>query len=62
MKGYYKQLVMLLAAHGFGLLRQGKGSHEIWTNGSLTVSVPYPCKSRFTANAVLKAAGIAAHL
>lgn len=62
MKGYYKQLAALLAAHGFRLLRQGKGSHEIWTNGLIRVSVPYPCKSRFTAHAVLKAAGITAHL
>lgn len=59
MNGYEKQVKALLQQHGWQLLRQGKGSHEIWTgpNGG-TVTVNHVCKSKFTANSILKAAGI----
>ncbi|TFW11600.1 type II toxin-antitoxin system HicA family toxin [Massilia arenosa] len=40
------------------LLRTGKGSHEIWSNGRLALTVPFHCKSRHTANGILKDADI----
>lgn len=57
MNGFYKPLTAILLAHGFSLLRAGKGSHEIWSNGRINLTVPYGCKSRHTANAILKDAG-----
>ena len=60
MKGYYEPLTRLLSEAGRRFLRPGKGSPEIWRNadGSETVTVPYNCKSRYTANSVLKSAGL----
>lgn len=58
MNGYEKQVKELLRKYGWELLRAGKGSHEIWTNGSKSVSVNNVCKSRHTANGILKSAGI----
>ena len=59
-RGYYDQIKGLLLAHGCRLMRQGKGSHEIWysphTPKPVTVSVTV--NSRNTANAILKQAGI----
>ncbi|MBK7000976.1 MAG: type II toxin-antitoxin system HicA family toxin [Rhodoferax sp.] len=58
--GYYPALRALLLAHGCYLVRQGKGSHEMWyspiSGNSVTVSVTVT--SRNTANAILKDAGI----
>ena len=52
----------LLKEAGWSKLRQGsRASHEIWSNqngSGLKVSVPVKIKSRHTANAILKAAGI----
>jgi len=58
MKGYYNQVIAILKAHGFAFLRQ-KGSHQRWFRGSLVVTVSTNCKSRYTANDVMKQAGIA---
>ncbi len=60
MKGYYEPLTKLLRDAGWRLLRPGEGSHEIWGNagGGETVTVPYNCKSRHTANSILKDAGL----
>ena len=59
MNGFYKQVTAVLAQHGFFLSRQAKGSHEIWSNGKgLSVSVAVTCKSRHTANSILKDARI----
>jgi len=57
---FYRDLVRLLRAHGCELVRQGKGSHEIWKSpiSLRTFTVPHPCKRRHTANAALKDAGI----
>ncbi len=50
----------LLLAAGCVLVRQGKGSHEIWrspiTNRNFVVPVGIP--SRHTANAILRQAGL----
>lgn len=59
-QGYGRELKRILAAHGCRFVRHGKGDHEIWyspiTNRSLTVDAG--TKKRFTAEAVLKQAGI----
>jgi predicted RNA binding protein YcfA (HicA-like mRNA interferase family) len=57
MNGYYNQVVTVLKQHGFLFLRQ-KGSHQIWSNGSIPVTVSTNCHSKFTANAIMKQAGI----
>jgi len=53
--------VRLLQANGCYLVRQGKGSHEIWYSpvSKQNVTVPQSTKSRHTANDVLKKAGLA---
>lgn len=59
MDGYEKLVKERLLKHGCKLVRSGKGSHEIWQcpNG-VSVTVNHACKSRHTANSILKAAGI----
>ncbi|MGD9656470.1 MAG: type II toxin-antitoxin system HicA family toxin [Methylocystis sp.] len=50
----------LLRAAGGIMVRQGKGSHEIW-NSPLTgrsFAVPIGIPSRHTANAILRQAGL----
>ena len=60
MKGYYDRLVKVLKEYGYTRLQgRGKGSHEIWSNGQRVQTVPHNCKSRHTANEILKQAGIA---
>jgi hypothetical protein len=56
----YRELVAILREHRCTLLRQGKGSHEIWFSplNRHHVTVPRTTKSRHTANDVLKKAGI----
>lgn len=57
MNSYYKIVIAELKSLGFYFFRQGKGSHEIYTNDRITVSVPVNMKSRHTANDILKDAG-----
>lgn len=59
-KGYYAQLIALLKMHGCYFVREGKGDHEIWHSPITQRNFPVDgvCKSRHTANAVLKQAGI----
>ena len=51
---------MLLSDAGWKKLRQGKGDHEIWHEPETDrkVTVDNSIKSRHTANAVLKQAGL----
>ncbi|BCG63994.1 MAG: toxin [Methyloprofundus sp.] len=59
MNGYEKQVKAILTSHGWRLLRSGKGSHEYWGKGGYkSVTVNHNCKSRHTANAIMKAAKI----
>lgn len=59
MNGYEKQVKELLLKHGYKLIRSGKGSHEIWASDKgVSVTVNYACKSRHTANSIMKAANI----
>jgi predicted RNA binding protein YcfA (HicA-like mRNA interferase family) len=57
---YYRDLVRILRRNGFVLKRHGKGDHEIWwdpeTGRRAVVAVK--TKSRMTANAALKQAGL----
>jgi len=59
MNGYEKEVKKILKKHGWKLIRAAKGSHEYWGKyGCKPVTVPQNCKSRFTANAIMKEAGI----
>lgn len=58
MNGYEKQVKELLKQYGWRFLRHGKGSHEIWTDGHRRVTVNKECRSRHTANEILKQAGV----
>ena len=62
--GFYQQLRDLLLANGCVLVRQGKGSHEVWRSpiSGKTFPVAATVKSRHTANGILKDAGIAQKL
>lgn len=57
MNGFYNQVIAVLKQHGFSFSRQ-KGSHQMWTNGRVSVTVSTNCESRHTANAIMKQAGI----
>jgi predicted RNA binding protein YcfA (HicA-like mRNA interferase family) len=61
MNSFSKPLKKLLADNGWYLLRHGRGDHEIWQHPSSgsRVTVNNNIKSRHTANAVLKQAGLA---
>ncbi|MQT11123.1 type II toxin-antitoxin system HicA family toxin [Segnochrobactrum spirostomi] len=56
----YPELSALLRAAGCYVVRQGKGSHEIWYSpvSQMKLTVPRDTTKRHTANAVLKAAGL----
>ncbi|HBK82406.1 MAG TPA: type II toxin-antitoxin system HicA family toxin [Flavobacterium sp.] len=60
----YSQLVKLLRKQECIFIRQGKGSHEIWYSPitQKNFCVPFTIKSKPTANAILKQAGIAKKL
>ena len=60
MNNFSRELKAILTAAGYRLARSGKGDHEIWqheTSGK-RVTVDGAIKSRHTANAVLKQAGL----
>ena len=58
MSDYARTVKTRLRKAGFSLIRNPGGSHEIWGNGVLNVTVPSKIKSRHTANAILKDAGL----
>lgn len=39
------------------MIRAGKGSHEVWSNGQYTVTVTYPEMNRMVARRELKKIG-----
>lgn len=60
MNGYEQQVKEILLEHGWQRLRSAKGSHEYWGKpGFKPVTVPHHCKSRITANEIMKQAKIA---
>ncbi len=60
MADYYRPLTKLLRESDCYFLRQGRGDHEIWYSPKTQrkISVPTKIKSRHTANAILKEAGL----
>jgi len=58
---YYRDVIRLLRESGFEFKRQGRGDHEIWWNPKtrVHVTVDRKLKSKFTANGILKEAGLA---
>ena len=63
MDSYTSLLKKLLRKHGCIFERQGKGDHEIWYSPITDIRfvVDSRIKSRHTANAVLKQAGLSKH-
>ena len=61
---YGRDLKRLLTDHGCHFVRHGKGDHEIWFSSitQLTFTVDASTRKRFTANAILKQAGVKAKL
>jgi predicted RNA binding protein YcfA (HicA-like mRNA interferase family) len=61
MANYYRDVIRLLREDGFEFKRQGRGDHEIWWNPKTgaRLTVDHKLRSRFTANGILKEAGIA---
>lgn len=58
MNGFYKAVIDKLREHHYHFLRQGKGAHEIWTNGKRNQIVSHNMPSRDMANVIMKQAGI----
>ncbi|AZU04614.1 hypothetical protein X907_2091 [Glycocaulis alkaliphilus] len=60
-QGYYRDVITELKRAGFRQIAAGKGSHEKWESPQgKWVLVPRNTKSRHTANAILKSAGLGA--
>lgn len=58
-KGFYNDVVELLASAGYQMKKGGKGSHEKWKHKSRpTLTVPRNMLSKHTANGILKDAGL----
>ena len=58
-KGFYKNIIAKLKAHGFSYLKNTKGSHELWRHeDGKTVLVPRNIKSRYLANKIMNSANI----
>jgi len=57
---YYRDVISLLRVAGFVFKRQGRGDHEIWWDPQtgVNVTVDRKLRSRFTANGILKEAGL----
>ncbi|MGA2547970.1 MAG: type II toxin-antitoxin system HicA family toxin [Rectinemataceae bacterium] len=60
MAEYEKKVRAILSENGCSFHRQGKGDHDIWYSpiSAAYVTVDGKIKSRHTANAILKQAGI----
>ncbi|WP_333824363.1 type II toxin-antitoxin system HicA family toxin [Pinisolibacter sp.] len=60
MTDFYPDLIRLLLDGGCEKVRQGRGDHEIWRSpkSARPFTVDRSVKSRHTANAVLKQAGL----
>jgi predicted RNA binding protein YcfA (HicA-like mRNA interferase family) len=57
---FYREVIRLLRESGFEFKRQGRGDHEIWWNAKsgVRVTVDRKLASKFTANGILKEAGL----
>ncbi|MDR2701264.1 MAG: type II toxin-antitoxin system HicA family toxin [Spirochaetaceae bacterium] len=63
MAEYEKKVREILSQNGFAFHHHGKGDHDIWINGplSIKVTVDGKIKSRHMANQIMKEAGIHYH-
>jgi len=63
MADYTREIIDILSQNDCSFVRHGKGDHDIWyspiTNRNITVDAKI--KSRFTANAIMKQAGVNYH-
>ena len=59
-KGYYHQLIEILTSEaGAYYVKNTKGSHERWnTSDGIPLHIPRNCPSAYTANTILKDAGL----
>jgi ubiquinone biosynthesis protein Coq4 len=60
MSAYEKKVREKLTEHGCYFQRHGKGDHDIWYSPitNLPITVDGEIKSRYTANGIMKRAGI----
>jgi HicA toxin of bacterial toxin-antitoxin, len=60
MADHYRDVIRLLRDADYEFKRQGRGDHEIWWNPATGVRVTVDRKltSKFTANGILKEAGL----
>ena len=60
MADYEKKVRELLSQYGCSFVRHGKGDHDIWYSPKTGKNFPVDgtIKSRFTANGIMKQAGI----
>ena len=60
MADYYRDVIRLLRDAGYEFKRPGRGDHEIWWHAKTgaRVTVDRKLTSRFTANGILKEAGL----
>jgi predicted RNA binding protein YcfA (HicA-like mRNA interferase family) len=60
MADYYRDVIRLLKANGYEFKREGRGDHEIWWNRRTRIhlTIDRKLKSKFTANGILKEAGL----
>lgn len=58
MDKYYRRIAKVLAANGMKLLREARGSHQMWGKDGLSVTVPYNTTSRIVANLIMRRANI----
>ena len=60
MAGYFLEIIEILRRGGCVFVRHGRGDHDIWYSPITKQNFPvdHGCKSRHTANAILKQAGL----
>jgi predicted RNA binding protein YcfA (HicA-like mRNA interferase family) len=60
MADFYRDVIRRLRENGYEFKRQGRGDHEVWWNPGTHrhVIVDRKLRSKFTANGILKEAGL----
>ena len=60
MADYYRDVIRYLRDAGYEFKRAGRGDHEIWWNPKTgnRITVDHKLRSKFTANEILKQAGL----